>query len=143
MNSPTMPGSLLSPNSLARKRPLISLTPLIDVVFILLIFFMLASSFMDWRAIDLDVPVQGTNAAASDDSVLLIKITPEDYRIGDEALTLDALTSRVIEHLAVKSDQRVLINPSAGIDLQRVITLLDRMTAVGAVNMTLVRDGGG
>ena len=35
----------------AAPRP-ISLTPLIDVVFILLIFFMLASSFLDWRAVD-------------------------------------------------------------------------------------------
>ena len=32
---------------------MITLTPLIDVVFILLIFFMLASSFIDWRALDL------------------------------------------------------------------------------------------
>ena len=39
-----------------KKRPLISLTPLIDVVFILLVFFMLASSFLDWRSIDLSTP---------------------------------------------------------------------------------------
>ena len=41
-----------------QQRPtgrLISLTPLIDVVFILLVFFMLASSFLDWRSIDLTV----------------------------------------------------------------------------------------
>ncbi len=41
-----------------RRRALISLTPLIDVVFILLVFFMLPSSFLDWRAIDLDPPGQ-------------------------------------------------------------------------------------
>ncbi|MDX1606672.1 MAG: biopolymer transporter ExbD, partial [Candidatus Competibacterales bacterium] len=35
------------------RRRIISLTPLIDVVFILLFFFMLASSFIQWRSIDL------------------------------------------------------------------------------------------
>ena len=133
---------ILRPNDPPRRRPLISLTPLIDVVFILLIFFMLASSFMEWRAIDLDTPVQATNAAAANDSVLLIRITPGDYQIGEEALTLDALTSRVIEYLAVKPDQRVLISPSAGTALQRVVALLDRMTAIGVMDMTLIRDGG-
>ena len=43
----------------SRRRALIGLTPLIDVVFILLVFFMLASSFLDWRAIDLTAPARG------------------------------------------------------------------------------------
>ena len=46
-----------------RRRPLISLTPLIDVVFILLVFFMLASSFLDWRSIDLNAPAQAAAMA--------------------------------------------------------------------------------
>ena len=48
------------------RRRLISLTPLIDVVFILLIFFMLASSFLDWRAIGLDAPADATAGAAGE-----------------------------------------------------------------------------
>src|SRR3546814_12993071 len=38
-----------------RRRVRISLTPLIDVVFILLIFFMLATSFVDDRAIEVEI----------------------------------------------------------------------------------------
>ncbi|OOC09384.1 ExbD/TolR family protein, partial [Thioalkalivibrio halophilus] len=41
-----------------RRRNLISLTPLIDVVFILLVFFMLASSFLDWRAVELEASMK-------------------------------------------------------------------------------------
>ena len=36
------------------------MTPLIDVVFILLVFFMLASRFLDYRAMDLRAPGGGT-----------------------------------------------------------------------------------
>ena len=63
-------------NRSARKRPLVSLTPLIDVVFILLVFFMLATSFLDWRAIDLDAPVQAAAGNAADNA-LLVEIRAE------------------------------------------------------------------
>ena len=131
------------PSKPARKRPLISLTPLIDVVFILLIFFMLASSFLDWRAIDLDAPVQASGAAASGDGALLIEIEPDGLRLGAEPVTLDALAGRVGERLSVKPDRRVLIKPSEGVPLQRTVDVLDRMEAIGVADMSLIRDGGG
>src|SRR3546814_18552679 len=72
------------------RRRLISLTPLIDVVFILLVFFMLASSFVDWRAIVLDTPAAATRAGASE-GALLVRVgrdridfagAPTDLEIG-------------------------------------------------------------
>ena len=52
---------------------LITLTPLIDVVFILLVFFMLASSYLDWRSIDLTVS-SGAGAATSAQRAILINL---------------------------------------------------------------------
>ena len=140
MTGVTSPPLLSKP---ARKRPLISLTPLIDVVFILLIFFMLASSFLDWRAIDLDAPLQASGAAASTEGALLIEIKPGGLRLAAEPVTLDALAGRVGERLAVKPDRRVLIKPSEGVPLQRTVDVLDRLEAIGVADMSLIRDGGG
>ncbi len=140
MTGATFPPLLSKP---ARKRPLISLTPLIDVVFILLIFFMLASSFLDWRAIDLDAPVQASSAAASTEGALLIEIKPDSIRLAAEPVTLDALAGRIGKRLTVKPDQRVLIKPSEGVPLQRTVDVLDRLKAIGVADMSLIRDGGG
>ena len=140
MTGATSPPLLSKP---PRKRPLISLTPLIDVVFILLIFFMLASSFLDWRAIDLDAPLQASGAAASTEGALLIEIKPDGLRLAAEPVALDALAGRVGERLAVKPDRRVLIKPSEGVPLQRTVDVLDRLKAIGVADMSLIRDGGG
>ena len=130
----------LLPSRPARRRPLISLTPLIDVVFILLVFFMLASSFLDWRAIDLDAPVRAAGKASSE-GALLVEIRPDGLRLSAEPLSLDVLARRVGERLAVKPEQRVLIKPSKGIPLQRTVDVLDRLKAVGVSDMSLIRDG--
>ena len=141
MSGPNLPSPLLSRP--VRRRPLISLTPLIDVVFILLIFFMLASSFLDWRAIDLDAPVQAAAAAAAAEGALLIEITPNGLLLAAEPLPLDNLAVRLGERLAVESEQRVLIKPSAGVPLQRTVDVLDRLQAIGVTDLSLIRDGGG
>jgi len=121
-----------------RRRPLISLTPLIDVVFILLIFFMLASSFLDWRAIDLAAPGRAA-AGQSMDGALLVEVRPRGLRLSGERLSLEALTGRIQARLSVRPDQRVLVKPSAGVPLQRAIDVLDRLAGAGASDLSLIR----
>ncbi|MCG8544910.1 MAG: biopolymer transporter ExbD [Alphaproteobacteria bacterium] len=137
MTGPISPPLLRRP---ARKRPLISLTPLIDVVFILLVFFMLASSFLDWRAIDLNAPAQAAARSASPEGALLVEIRPDGLRLSAEPLSLETLAKRVAARLAAKPGQRVLIKPSAGVPLQRTVRVLDELKAVGTANVSLIRD---
>ena len=124
-----------------RRHSPISLTPLIDVVFILLVFFMLASSFLDWRAIELDAPGKAA-AAPSMEGALLVELRPDGLRLSGETLELDALAARVAERLATKPDQRVLVKPAPGVVLQRAVAVLDRLTAAGARDLSLIRDPG-
>jgi len=124
-----------------RRRPLISLTPLIDVVFILLVFFMLASSFLDWRAIELDAPAQAA-ASASMEGALLVEVRPDGLRLSGETVSLDALAERVAARLEAKPDQRVLVKPAAGVSLQEAVQVLDRLAAAGAAELSLIRDRG-
>ncbi|MDZ7752784.1 MAG: biopolymer transporter ExbD [Gammaproteobacteria bacterium] len=129
-------------NNARRRRPLISLTPLIDVVFILLVFFMLASSFLDWRSIDLSAPARAT-AATTLEGALLVELRPEGIRLSGESLSLDALAARVAERVARRPDQRVLVRPARGVPLEAVVDVLDRLAGAGVRSLSLVRSQGG
>lgn len=135
MHPPASPTLLSRP---ARKRALIGLTPLIDVVFILLIFFMLASSFLDWRAIRLNAPVSAGTGGSSE-GALLVEILPDGLRLAAQTLTMDELAKRISERLTEKPEQRILIRAVDGIPLQRTVDLLDRLKSSGATNMSLMR----
>ncbi|MEM6933731.1 MAG: biopolymer transporter ExbD [Pseudomonadota bacterium] len=120
-----------------RKRLKISLTPLIDVVFILLVFFMLASSFLDLRSIRLSSAGQ-QGAASGAKGALLVELTQRGLRLSGEQISPEALGERLAARLAENPDQRILVRPAPGIDMQRMVTLLDRMASVGAQNIALL-----
>ena len=124
-------------NSSRQRRSLISLTPLIDVVFILLVFFMLASSFLDWRAIDLTAPGRAA-VGASMEGALLIEIRPEGLRLSGETVSLDVLGARVAQRVSERPEQRVLVQPAPGVSLQQAVRVLDRLTISGVTRMSLI-----
>lgn len=110
-----MPEKATAPPSLTaaisgRRRPLISLTPLIDVVFILLVFFMLASSFLDWRAIDLTPPARAGSGALME-GAMLVDVRPDGLRLSGERLDLETLAGRVEARLADRPGQSVVSVP--------------------------------
>lgn len=109
------------------------------MVFILLVFFMLASSFLDWRAIQLDAPGRSTAGSAMD-GALLIEIRSDGLRLSGATVTPEMLDRRVAEHLERDPDRRILIRPASGVALQNAVAIIDRLTAAGAHNLSLVRD---
>lgn len=119
-----------------RRRAQISLTPLIDIVFILLIFFMLATSFLDWQSIRVAGGVAG-EAASGLDGALLVDIDADRLRLSGEAMPAEELSRRVADRLAVRPDQRVVVRPAPGVDVQRTVAILDRLTAAGVESLVL------
>ena len=134
------PGAMF-PLPKPRRRARISLTPLIDVVFILLVFFMLASSFLDWRSISLS-----STAAASGgggvEGALLVDVGTDSVRLAGETMSPAALARRIETALGEKPDRRVLLRPRLGVEMQRLVTVLDRLQAAGAQNVALMPDAG-
>jgi biopolymer transport protein ExbD len=115
----------------------VSLTPLIDVVFILLVFFMLASSFTDWRSLRLTAAEAGGAAVPGVSGAMLVQVGPEGLRLAGRAVEQEALVAR----LAARPGTRVLVRPTGGVGMQRVVDLLDRLAAAGVVKLDLL--GGG
>lgn len=127
---------------LARRRgngrALIGLTPLIDVVFILLVFFMLASSFTDWRAIDLATAGR-TVSAATDDAALLMAVQADGGIIlGGETLAAAALPARLAALHQAIPDRPVAVRPQPGVPLQAVVTVMETASRAGFTRVSLV-----
>ena len=118
-----------------RGRRVVSLTPLIDVVFILLVFFMLASSFSDWRTIELDIP-SSTRGDASLTGSMLVDVREDGMRLAGRETDLAGLAQAVRERLAVDPEQRVVIRPAIGVNVQRSVEVLDALREVGAFNLS-------
>jgi len=119
-------------------RRMISLTPLIDVVFILLVFFMLASSFTDWRAITLDTPPAATRSGSSE-GALLVRVGQDRLDLAGAPIDIEGLDTLLRERVAARPDLRVLVQPMAGVPLQRVVTVLDTAAAAGVTGLGLMR----
>lgn len=132
----------LRASSDSRRRTAIRLTPLIDVVFILLVFFMLASSFAEWRGIDLAAPGE-SGATSSAEGAVLVEIRMEGLRLSGTPMSLDALVARIEGMTERRSDLRIVVKPARGIPLQETVRVLDRLTAAGVADLSLIRDAGG
>jgi biopolymer transport protein ExbD len=120
------------------RRRLIGLTPLIDVVFILLVFFMLASSLVKWQAFEMEAPA----SAAAGTPVIgswLVRVRPDGLDLNAETLAADALAARVAARIDEDPAQRILVQPSPGVSLQRLVDVLDLLRNVGATHLTLLR----
>jgi biopolymer transport protein ExbD len=125
-----------------RRRARISLTPLIDVVFILLVFFMLASTFLDERAIQATTPAARVGGASME-GALLVELRPDGLWLGGRPVTQAELLSRLGDHAARNLGQKVLVRPSPGISLQQAVALLDRIIASGLSEVSFIGDGAG
>jgi biopolymer transport protein ExbD len=119
-----------------RRRAIISLTPLIDVVFILLVFFMLASSFLDWRTLELGVArAAGTGGMTG---ALLVELRKESLRLSGRTVSQDELINTLSSRFQRNPDQRVLIKPEAGVALQDAVDLIDHIGAAGGRDVSFV-----
>ena len=128
-----------------RRSPTVSvdLTPLIDVVFILLVFFMLASSFLDWRAIELQAPATAGTEGGQTGALLLRVGADGGLDLNGRPVAEPALADRLRRAAAERPDARLLIQPADGVAMQRAIALLDQARRAGLSRVQLIRGAGG
>lgn len=137
-----MPGTTDFSLSRPQRKTVISLTPLIDVVFILLVFFMLASSFLDWRSIQLSTPVLGDQAAAvPSETARLIEVRATGVVFDGAVLTDAALQERLSDIASTDLDQAFTIRPALDAPVQRLVFVLDQLQAAALTQITLIPGG--
>jgi biopolymer transport protein ExbD len=113
-----------------RRRP--DLTPMIDVVFLLLVFFMLVSRFGAETGLPLQVA-----GAASDYSgpPRLVDIGAGDLRVN--GVVVDDVVQALAPLMANPQDT-VILRAGAGVDVQRVVTVMATLRAAGMAHFVLV-----
>ncbi|RID91052.1 biopolymer transporter ExbD [Gemmobacter lutimaris] len=115
-----------------RRRP--NLTPMIDVVFLLLVFFMLASRFGTDRA--LPVATAGTGGAYSGPP-RLVELAPAGLRLNGVPITPEALIAE-LDRLTESGSDVIVLRARDGADLQALVSVMDRLAAVGFSRLVLV-----
>lgn len=122
-----------------RRRPAaeISLTPLIDVVFILLVFFMLASSFLDWRAIGLQTAKLGGAGSASEGAVMVKLRTDGSYLVSGEEMDYARFSERLVVLAGREKKPKLVIEAERGVRLQAVVDTVDQAAVQGLSDVTL------
>ena len=123
-----------------RRRRLVSLTPLIDVVFILLVFFMLASTFTEWRAMELAVPAEATEPHPDQPEPLVVKVAADGLQLDGDPLSLGALVERVGAAVDAEPERGIIVRPGDDVRLQRVVTVMERLNAAGGTRISLQRE---
>ncbi len=97
---------------------------------------MLASSFSNWRSIELNTPVHA-GGRSTIGQALLVEVRQDGLRLAGVPVARAALASRVKERLGQQPDLRVLVRLADGVVLQEAITVFDRLTAAGIKDLSL------
>ena len=107
---------------------------MIDVVFLLLVFFMLAARYGQ----DIMLPL-GTSAgqAAYEGSPRFVQIKDGSIALNGRPVDIGNL-AEALSALMSAPQQAVLLQPLPGADLQRLIDVIDTLTAAGITNITVV-----
>ena len=119
------------------RRASISLTPLVDVVFILLIFFMLATSFIEWRYVDLESSSRSSSGGGGDTEVVILDVAPEALSLSGAPVEITALETQISFKISEQPELRIVIRPLGGANMQRLMDILDILSRSGATNVAL------
>src|SRR3546814_2601978 len=84
---------------------------------------MLATSFVDDRAIEVGAPAAKLGGASLE-GALLVELRQDGLRLAGERLTAPQLLGRLQEHAVRNPAQRVLVAPAPGVSLQDAVSLL-------------------
>jgi biopolymer transport protein TolR len=119
----------------------INVIPLVDVMLVLLIIFMVAAPMMQ-KGIEVKLPV--SRRADKMTSVRPYITVPLSYRsdrrvmIDDESVPSDVLSERMRQMMENRTDKDVFLRGDAGVQLQELFEVIDRLKAGGVQGVGVV-----
>jgi len=136
--------ALAKRNEGAKVNSDINVTPMVDVMLVLLIIFMVITPMLQ-KGVSVDlarVNNPRTMADADKEDAVVLAVT-RDGKIyfGNDKIELDALTAKVKEKLASKSDTKmVYVKADARAKFKNVVDVVDNVRSAGVDQLGLLTD---
>jgi biopolymer transport protein ExbD len=124
----------------------INVVPLVDVMLVLLIIFMVTAPMIQ-RGVDVKLPV-ARRATAVEGERLFVTV-PATFRtdsavyLGNERIRLDVLQERIRQKMETATDKQVFLRGDGTVQLQDLMTIMDRLKDAGVSNVGIVAKGPG
>lgn len=124
----------------------INVVPLVDVMLVLLIIFMVTAPMIQ-RGIDVKLPV-GRRADAIEGERVFITIPPTFKADGliyfnSDRVRLEVMQERVRQRMEGATDKQVYLRGDETVQLQELMTVIDRLKEAGVVNVGIMAKGPG
>ena len=135
--------SLAKRNEGAKINSDINVTPMVDVMLVLLIIFMVVTPMLQ-HGVSVDMakvnnPEQMPDAD-KEDALLVSVMRNGDVFFGTDKISVDALTTKVKDRLANKTDKRVYVKADARAHFGNVVQVVDSVRAAGVDDLGLLTD---
>jgi biopolymer transport protein TolR len=121
----------------------INVVPLVDVMLVLLVVFMIAAPMLQ-RGIEVNLPTASQSQDVAGEQVFID--LPASFRddgqvfIDLEPVGLDALAERVRQMMLNRTERQVFLRGDGAVNLQELMTVLDRLKEGGVDNVGVVSE---
>jgi len=120
-----------------RSEVTINIAPLVDVVFLLVIFFAVSTTFLERSGIELTLPSSSSSVEKPPEQLTVWLSKDGTIAVGSDEVTIEQLQARLEADLAAMSDKRVVLRADEATEHGRVVQVMDRARAAGAVALTV------
>ena len=117
----------------------INITPLIDIVFLLLVFFMLATSFIQKSAIEINLTSGETVKIENKQNTIVLILNKKGLiYLNNKVINISNIKNEIRNIVKKNPKYSILIKSHKKIPVQKVIRLIEEVRLAGTDNIKLV-----
>jgi biopolymer transport protein ExbD len=118
----------------------LNITSMIDIVLLLLIFFMLTSSFINQRAIKIDLPESNYSDKKTEEDIVISINSTGGIFLDQKIVGLPDLPNQLKEMIDGSEKKNVVIRGDKNVDFGTAIRVMDIVRGAGAEGMTVATE---
>ena len=115
----------------------INMIPFIDIVLVLLIIFMVTAPVIQ-SGIEVNLPKTQVVREIADEKLIVSIDAKQQLYLQNDAVNINELGDKIREKLLDPTRQSVYLRADQGVPFQTFATVLDRLTAAGITNVSIV-----